>query len=97
MPTYEYKCEACGQVLEIFQPITEKPLKKCSACGALKLKRLIGGGGGIIFKGSGFYQTDYRSAGYKKRAAEDSSAMSATSGKACASCKESKNCPASKE
>ncbi len=68
MPTYEYQCDACGHELEEFQSITAKPLKKCPACGKNKLKRLIGTGAGIIFKGSGFYETDYRSDGYKKDA-----------------------------
>ncbi len=96
MPTYEYECEACGHNFDIFQPITGKPLKKCTQCGALKLKRLINAGGGILFKGKGFYQTDYRSEGYKKRAAEDASNGSAPDKKACASCKEGKHCPANK-
>ena len=68
MPTYEYRCDACGHELEAFQSITAKPLKKCPACGKNKLTRLIGTGAGIIFKGSGFYETDYRSEGYKKDA-----------------------------
>lgn len=68
MPTYEYQCDACGKKTEVFQSITAKSLKKCPRCGKPKLKRLIGIGAGIIFKGSGFYQTDYRSEGYKKAA-----------------------------
>ena len=68
MPTYEYICEACGHDMEEFQSITAKPLKKCPNCGKNKLKRLIGTGSGIIFKGSGFYETDYRSEGYKQDA-----------------------------
>ena len=59
MPTYEYECESCGYRFEKFQSITAKPLKKCPKCGK-KLKRLIGEGSGIIFKGSGFYATDYK-------------------------------------
>jgi putative FmdB family regulatory protein len=66
MPTYDYICESCGCRFEQFQSITAKPLRKCSKCGKNKLKRLIGAGAGVIFKGSGFYQTDYRSEGYKK-------------------------------
>ena len=66
MPTYEYLCDACGHEFEKFQSITAKPLKKCPQCGKLKLKRLIGTGAGIIFKGNGFYETDYRSESYKK-------------------------------
>ena len=68
MPTYEYICKNCGYEFEQFQPITAGPLKMCTQCGRRKLKRLIGSGSGIIFKGSGFYQTDYRSENYKKGA-----------------------------
>lgn len=59
MPTYDYECTKCDHVFEAFQQMTDKPLSKCPKCGA-KVKRLIGGGAGIIFKGSGFYATDYR-------------------------------------
>lgn len=68
MPTYEYQCEACDHRFEEFQSMSAKPLRKCPECGKLKLKRLIGTGAGIIFKGSGFYQTDYRSDSYNKAA-----------------------------
>lgn len=68
MPTYEYACEGCEHTFEEFQSITAAPLRKCPSCGANKLKRLIGAGGGLIFKGSGFYLTDYRSESYKKSA-----------------------------
>lgn len=73
MPTYEYECESCGRHLEIFQSMKDAPLKKCPECGKNKLHRLIGTGAGIIFKGSGFYQTDYRSENYKKSANSDKS------------------------
>jgi len=66
MPTYSYLCESCGNEFERFQTITARPLRMCPVCGKKKLKRLIGAGGGILFKGSGFYQTDYRSESYKK-------------------------------
>lgn len=59
MPTYEYKCTHCGHHFEIMQKMTAKPLEKCPKCNQ-KLRRLIGAGAGIIFKGSGFYATDYR-------------------------------------
>lgn len=66
MPTYDYICKNCGHKFERFQSITARPLRKCPECGKISLKRLIGTGSGIIFKGSGFYQTDYRSESYKK-------------------------------
>lgn len=74
MPTYDYRCEACDHEFEEFQSMTAKPLRKCPECGKPKLKRLIGTGAGVIFKGSGFYETDYRSEGYKKAQKEESDA-----------------------
>ena len=71
MPTYDYRCEACGHELELFQNISEAPKRKCPQCKKSKLKRLIGGGAGFLFKGSGFYLTDYRSDSYKKAADAD--------------------------
>lgn len=67
MPTYDYVCESCGNQFEKFQSMKAGLLRKCPACGKNKLKRLIGAGAGVIFKGSGFYATDYRSEGYKKQ------------------------------
>ena len=78
MPTYEYSCDACGHGFETFQSITAKTMRKCPACGKLKLKRLIGTGAGIIFKGSGFYETDYRSESYKKAAKAETTTSSAS-------------------
>jgi putative FmdB family regulatory protein len=72
MPTYEYKCEACGHTFEKFQSMTSAPIRKCPVCGKNKVKRLIGTGAGLIFKGSGFYITDYRSEAYKKSAKDES-------------------------
>ena len=71
MPTYEYECNDCGHTYEKFQSITAKPLRKCPVC-AGRVRRLIGAGGGIIFRGSGFYQTDYRSQDYQQKAKADS-------------------------
>ena len=65
MPTYDYVCKKCGHELEIFQSMSEGPKRKCPACGSLGLERQIGMGAGVLFKGSGFYETDYRSEGYK--------------------------------
>ena len=81
MPTYDYLCEGCGHRFELFQKGDEKLKRTCSECGEKKLKRLIGAGGGIIFKGSGFYQTDYRSSEYKKRQKEESGTASKESPK----------------
>lgn len=71
MPTYDYKCNACSHTFEQFQSMKDKALKKCPACGKNALERLIGVGAAVIFKGSGFYQTDYRSESYKKSAESD--------------------------
>ncbi|MHC4407323.1 MAG: FmdB family zinc ribbon protein [Planctomycetota bacterium] len=71
MPTYDYVCQACDHEFEMFQSITANPARKCPACGRLKLRRLIGPGAAIVFKGSGFYKTDYRSESYRKAAAAD--------------------------
>lgn len=79
MPTYEYKCAACGHQMEEFQSINDPPLKKCPACRQKKLQRLISGGGAIVFKGSGFYQTDYRSESYMKGKKADTAGSSSPS------------------
>lgn len=79
MPTYEYACDSCGHEFEEFQSITAKPLRKCPECKKPALRRLIGTGAGIIFKGSGFYQTDYRSDSYKKAAEKETGGTSAKS------------------
>ena len=72
MPTYDYECDACGHTFELFQSISESVKKKCPECKKSKLRRLFGTGAAIVFKGSGFYETDYRSESYKegKKAAE---------------------------
>jgi putative FmdB family regulatory protein len=76
MPTYEYECLRCRRVFDTFQKITDEPLKRCPKCKG-KVKRKIGSGAGIIFKGSGFYATDYRSDGYKSAAKADKPAPKA--------------------
>jgi putative FmdB family regulatory protein len=79
MPTYDYNCDACDHKFEVFESITAEPQKKCPKCKKKKLRRLFGAGAGLVFKGSGFYQTDYRSEGYKKAAAADKPAESTSS------------------
>jgi len=74
MPTYEYQCDACDHHLEEFQSFSDPPLTKCPVCGKRKLRRLLGTGAAIIFKGSGFYETDYRSESYKSAAKADQEA-----------------------
>lgn len=71
MPTYDYVCEACGHAFEQFQSISEPELEKCPECKKKKLRRLMGTGAALMFKGSGFYTTDYRSESYKKSASAD--------------------------
>ena len=71
MPTYDYECDHCGHTFELFQSISEPVKKKCPECGKSKLRRLFGTGAAVMFKGSGFYQTDYRSESYKKAAEKD--------------------------
>ena len=82
MPTYDYVCKSCGNRWELFQSITAKPQRKCPECGKPKAERVIGPGAGIIFRGSGFYQTDYRSESYKKAAEADRKASEKANGKA---------------
>src|SRR5262245_14463298 len=74
MPTYDYVCDACENAFEEFQSMSEEPLKKCPQCGKSKLRRLFGTGAAVLFKGSGFYQTDYRSESYKAAAKADAPA-----------------------
>ena len=71
MPTYDYQCDACGHAWELFQKITDDPEKKCPDCKKNKARRLFGTGAAIMFKGSGFYETDYRSESYKKGASDE--------------------------
>ena len=71
MPTYEYICDSCKNEFEKFQSIVAKPLRKCPQCGRSSIRRVIRGGVGVIFKGSGFYQTDHRSKSYLEAAKKD--------------------------
>ena len=71
MPTYEYECDACHHRFDEFQSFKDETLTKCPACGQETLRRLFGTGAAILFKGSGFYETDYRSESYKKAAKAD--------------------------
>jgi putative FmdB family regulatory protein len=73
MPTYEYECQKCGHHFELFQSIKDAPQKTCPKCRG-RVKRLLGTGAGIIFKGSGFYSTDYRKPGYTEAAKKEGSA-----------------------
>lgn len=70
MPTYEYECTKCAHVFERFQSMRDAPVKRCPLC-RCKVRKMIGAGAGIIFKGSGFYETDYRSEHYHKAAASE--------------------------
>ena len=80
MPTYDYVCDGCGHAYELFQSMTDSVKKTCPKCGKKKLRRLIGAGGAIVFKGSGFYKTDYRSESYKKGAAAESGSSGKSEG-----------------
>ena len=99
MPTYDYQCEACDHEFELFQSIKAPTKRKCPKCGKLKLRRLIGPGAAIVFKGSGFYQTDYRSASYKKGAEADKKSQSKakSNGKSTSSKAKSNGSAASKK
>jgi putative FmdB family regulatory protein len=79
MPTYDYVCAACDHAFEHFQSMTSRRLRKCPACGQPRLERLVGSGAGVIFKGSGFYETDYKRSGSAK-SKEDGAASSAKEG-----------------
>ena len=78
MPTYDYKCNACGHTFDELQTFSESPLTKCPKCKKNKLERLFGGGGAIIFKGGGFYETDYRRAGETAEKGEGDAAKGET-------------------
>jgi putative FmdB family regulatory protein len=89
MPTYEYHCDACDHNFDEFQSMSEAPLKKCPKCKKPKLRRVFGTGAAILFRGSGFYETDYRSESYKQAAKADkdgASSKTSTSGTDAAAC-----------
>ncbi len=88
MPTYDYKCKACGHTFALFQSMTENPRKKCPSCGRMTLVRLIGTGSGIIFKGSGFYETDYKRRNGKATASHKSQSPKESGGGEASSKKE---------
>ena len=101
MPTYEYSCEKCGKNFDFFQSMRDEPLKECAQerCqlpewGHGKVKRLLGTGAGLIFKGSGFYITDYRSDSYKEAAKKDTGAPAASGGEKSTPAKEGGSAPA---
>lgn len=97
MPTYDYECQACSHRFEAFQSITSGALRKCPDCGKLRLRRLIGCGAGIIFKGSGFYETDYRSKSYRDQASKEKSDAATTSSKSTSKGADSKSSGAEKK
>lgn len=88
MPTYEYECPKCRKTFDVFQNIKDKPLRTCPTCKG-RVRRRIGTGAGILFKGSGFYQTDYRSESYRKKAKEESGGSSAPASESSAGTKKS--------
>ena len=90
MPTYDYVCRNCDHKWELFQSIKANPVRKCPGCGKLKAKRVIGAGAGILFKGSGFYQTDYRSDAYRKAAAADKKSQTSSESSKDSKSKDSK-------
>jgi putative FmdB family regulatory protein len=90
MPTYDYVCDACGHEFELFQSMLDSVKRKCPKCKKSKLRRLIGAGAAIMFKGSGFYKTDYRSESYKKQAEAEKPSTSSESKPADGKSSESK-------
>lgn len=76
MPTYDYQCDACGHAFEAYQSITAPPLRVCPECKSRRLRRLLGTGAALLFKGNGFYQTDYRSSSYKEAAKAEQASSS---------------------
>lgn len=90
MPTYDYQCKKCGHEFEVFHKMSDKPIDKCPKCQG-KVEKMIGGGAGLIFKGSGFFLTDYKKSNVSSNNKNDSGA------KNCACCDKSKSCPSAKK
>jgi putative FmdB family regulatory protein len=90
MPTYDYECRACGHEFDCIQRMSAGALRKCPDCGELRLRRRIGSGAGVIFKGSGFYETDYKRnrTGSKRKQADETSTPDTSSGKSDAKSKD---------
>ncbi|MFG0276120.1 MAG: FmdB family zinc ribbon protein [Phycisphaerales bacterium] len=97
MPTYDYRCNNCGHEFELFQQMRDKPKKKCPECAKNALERLIGLGAGVLFKGSGFYETDYRSQSYKKGAEADKKSSSDAAGSCACGKKSAGECASAKK
>ncbi len=95
MPTYEYECQACNKIHEVFHGMNAPRPRKCPNCGELKLKKLLSGGAGFIFKGDGFYTTDYRSKDYKDKAKKEKDAASGKSDSKADAKSDSKPCASS--
>jgi len=85
MPTYEYECTNCNKIFDIFQKMTDKPLEKCPKCHK-KITRLIGGGSGIIFKGPGFYATDYKKSSGRSSSSKGKTGACSSAKDGCSSC-----------
>jgi putative FmdB family regulatory protein len=97
MPTYEYECKSCGHAFDIFQRMSDEPLKICPQCGR-DLRRIINGGTGVIFKGSGFYVTDKKGSSApakdsQKAGPPEKNATSADTAASCTSCAKAESCP----
>ncbi|PIW63196.1 MAG: FmdB family transcriptional regulator [Candidatus Omnitrophica bacterium CG12_big_fil_rev_8_21_14_0_65_50_5] len=93
MPTYQYECDACGHAFETLQSMTEARIRKCPECGKLKLVRLIGSGSALIFKGSGFYETDYKKKSEPAKTETKPKTETRTESKSDSSKPETKSCP----